>query len=108
MNGNGYIPQYRVQLKEKFSWLTDFFARHDIQLSTSIVTDYFDPAAAMGLAAEMLSSFGSVMENLFLIILTVIFMLFEAFSFPHKLHFALDDPQMRLNPLGFYSPPLAA
>ncbi len=92
-----YIPQYRVQLKEQFSWLTDFFARHDIQLSTSIVTDYFDPAAAMGLAAEMLSSFGSVMANLFLIILTVIFMLFEASSFPHKLHFALDDPQMRLN-----------
>jgi len=90
------IPQYRIQLKEQFTWLTDFFAEHDIQLSSSIVTEYFDPAAAMGLAAEMLSSFGSVMANLFLIILTVVFMLFEASSMPHKLHIALDDPQMRL------------
>jgi predicted PurR-regulated permease PerM len=90
------IPQYRVQLKEQFSWVTQFFSRHNIQLSTTIVTEYFDPAAAMGLAAEMLSSFGSVMANLFLIILTVVFMLFEASSFAHKLHLALDDPQMRL------------
>jgi AI-2 transport protein TqsA len=91
-----HIPEYRVQLKEQFSWLTDFLASHDIKLSSSIVTEYFDPAAAMGLAAEMLSSFGSVMTNLFLIILTVVFMLFESSSFPHKLHLALDDPQMRL------------
>lgn len=51
----------------------------------------------MGMAANMLSGFGSVMANLFLIILTVVFMLFEASSFPIKLHFALDDPEMRLN-----------
>jgi len=85
-----------VQLKEQFTWLTNFLSSHDIQLSSSIVTEYFDPAAAMGLAAEMLSSFGSVMTNLFLIILTVVFMLFESSTFPHKLHLALDDPQMRL------------
>ena len=90
------IPQYREQLTEQFSWLTSFFSRYDIHLSSSIVTEYFDPAAAMGLAADMLSSFGSVMANLFLIILTVVFMLFEAPSFPKKLHFAMDDPQMRL------------
>jgi predicted PurR-regulated permease PerM len=45
----------------------------------------------------MLSGLGSVMANLFLIIITVIFMLFESSSIPKKLHFALDDPQMRLN-----------
>jgi len=92
-----HIPLYRVQLKEQFVWLTNFLSSHDIHLSSSIVTEYFDPAAAMGLAAEMLSSFGSVMTNLFLIILTVVFMLFESSSFPRKLHLALDDPQMRLN-----------
>jgi predicted PurR-regulated permease PerM len=36
------------------------------------------------------------MTNLFLIILTVVFILFESASFPKKLHLALDDPQMRL------------
>lgn len=90
------IPQYRLQLKEQFVWLTSFLSKYNIQISSAILIEYFDPAAAMGLAAHMLSSFGSVMANLFLIILTVIFMLFEASSFPLKLHFALDDPEMRL------------
>ncbi|QBG34549.1 AI-2E family transporter [Litorilituus sediminis] len=92
-----HIPQYREQLKAQFVWLSSFFERYDINISISVLTQYFDPAAAMGLAADMLSGFGSVMANLFLIVLTVVFMLFEASSFPHKLHFAMDDPQMRLN-----------
>lgn len=91
-----HIPQYRTQLQSQFSWLLDFLNQYDIHISSKIFTEYFDPAAAMGLAADMLSGFGSVMANLFLIVLTVVFMLFEASSFPHKLHFAMDDPQMRL------------
>ena len=91
------IPEYRAQLKEQFSWLTSYFLSHDIKVSTSILTEYFDPTVAMGLAAEMLSSFGSVMANLFLIVLTVVFMLFESSSFSHKLHLAFDDPEMRIN-----------
>lgn len=90
------IPQYRLQLKEQFVWLTAFLGRYNVQISSSILLEYFDPAVAMGMAANMLSGFGSVMANLFLIILTVVFMLFEASSFPIKLHFALDDPEMRL------------
>ncbi|MGL1956383.1 MAG: AI-2E family transporter [Colwellia sp.] len=90
------IPQYRLQLKDQFDWLTTFLSKYNIQISSTILIEYFDPAAAMGLAAKMLSSFGSVMANLFLIILTVVFMLFEASSLPLKLHFALDDPEMRL------------
>jgi len=90
------IPQYRAQLKEQFVWLTEFLASYNIKISSAILTEYFDPAAAMNLAANMLSGFGSVMANLFLIVLTVVFMLFEASSFPRKLHFALDDPEMRI------------
>ncbi|WP_220754846.1 AI-2E family transporter, partial [Shewanella sp. KT0246] len=45
---------------------------------------------------NMLSGLGNVMANLFLIILTIIFMLFEAQSLPKKFHLALDDPDMRL------------
>lgn len=90
------IPQYRLQLKDQLSWLTTFLANYNIQISSAILLEYFDPAVAMGMAANMLSGFGSVMANLFLIILTVVFMLFEASSFPLKLHFALDDPEMRL------------
>jgi len=90
------IPEYRVQLKEQFSWLTSTLESYNIQISSEILIEYFDPAAAMGLATDMLSGLGSVMANLFLIIITVIFMLFEASSLPVKLHLALDDPEMRM------------
>ncbi|MBU2871489.1 AI-2E family transporter [Colwellia sp. E2M01] len=95
-----HLPQYRVQLKDQFSWLTEFFSKYDIKISVKILTDYFDPAAAMGLAAEMLSGFGSVMANMFLVILTVVFMLFESSTLPQKIHIALDDPQKRLKQIG--------
>jgi len=90
------IPQYRLQLQEQFSWITQSLAEYNVIISSDILIEYFDPAVALGLAANMLSGFGSVMANLFLIILTVIFMLFEASSFPRKLHLALSDPDMRL------------
>jgi len=90
------IPEYRIQFVEQFAWLTDKLAQYNIIISTDILFEYFDPAAAMGLAANMLSGLGGVMANLFLIILTVIFMLFEAPSLPSKLHIALDDPERRM------------
>ncbi|MBA6233570.1 MULTISPECIES: AI-2E family transporter [unclassified Colwellia] len=90
------LPEYREQLNVQFVWLTAQLADKNIIISPALLMEYFDPAAAMGLAADMLSGLGSVMANLFLIIITVIFMLFEASSIPKKLHFALADPEMRL------------
>jgi predicted PurR-regulated permease PerM len=90
------MPEYRAQLKEQFVWLTSQLDLYNIKISTDLLIEYFDPGAAMGLAADMLSGLGSVMANLFLIIITVIFMLFEASSIPKKLHLALDDPTMRM------------
>lgn len=93
---SGLMPQYRMQLKGQLVWLTTQLANFNIHISASIVAEHFDPSAAMGLAADMLSGLGNVMANLFLIIITVVFMLFEANSVPKKLHLALDDPQMRM------------
>ena len=89
------LPEYRAQLHSQFVWVTEALAKFNIKISNEIVTEYFDPAAALGLATNMLSGLGNVMANMFLIIITVIFMLFEASSLPMKFHFALDDPQMR-------------
>lgn len=90
------LPEYKAQLSEQFVWLTNKLAEYNIQISSDILMQYFDPSAAMSLAADMLSGLGGVMANLFLIIITVIFMLFEASSLPKKLHLALDDPEMRI------------
>ncbi|MGJ8693881.1 MAG: AI-2E family transporter [Thalassotalea sp.] len=90
------LPEYRLQLKEQFSWLIVQLAEYKIQLSKDVIIEYFDPAAAIGLATNMLSGFGNVMANMFLIIITVIFMLFEAPMLPRKIHLSLADPEMRM------------
>ena len=90
------LPEYRIQLQEQFSWLIKWLAGYNIQISKEFVTDHVDPAAALGLATNMLSGFGNVLGNMFLIIITVVFMLFEAPMLPKKIHLSLKDPEMRM------------
>ncbi|MGI1945176.1 AI-2E family transporter [Shewanella glacialipiscicola] len=90
------LPQYRVQLIEQFEWILKKLDNFNIRISKDQVLAYFDPGMALSMTTNMLSGVGNVMANLFLIILTIVFMLFEAQSLPKKLHLALDDPDMRL------------
>ncbi len=90
------LPHYRDQLIERFSWLIERLQSLNIQISKQQFLNYFDPGIALSMTTNMLSGVGNVMANMFLIILTVVFMLFESASLPKKLHIALDDPQMRL------------
>ena len=90
------LPQYRDQLVTQFSWIVDKLQALNIKISKDQVFAYFDPGMALSMTTNMLSGVGNVMANMFLIILTIVFMLFEAQSMPKKLHLALDDPDMRL------------
>ncbi|GGP82736.1 AI-2E family transporter [Shewanella ulleungensis] len=90
------MPVYRQQLIEQFAWIIEKLQTFNIQISKQKVLDYFDPGMALSMTTNMLSGVGNVMANLFLIILTIVFMLFEAQSLPKKFHLALDDPDMRL------------
>lgn len=56
----------------------------------------FSPNSALQLAGNTLARLGGVLSNSFLIILTVIFILAEAASFPHKLNAVLQNPKENL------------
>ncbi|WP_434925871.1 AI-2E family transporter [Shewanella sp. HL-SH8] len=90
------MPVYRAQLIEQFAWVLDKLQSFNINISRDKVLEYFDPGMALSMTTNMLSGVGNVMANLFLIILTIVFMLFEAQDMPKKFHLALDDPDMRL------------
>ncbi|NRB22125.1 AI-2E family transporter [Shewanella sp.] len=90
------LPHYRDQLVEQFGWATEKLQHFNIIISKEQILAYFDPSIALSMTTNMLTGVGGVMANLFLIILTVVFMLFESQTMPKKLHFALDDPEMRL------------
>ncbi len=89
---NEALPGYREGLKSEFSSLLDWLKANGVDLSVSWLTQYFDPGMAMQLAANTLSGFGNVLTNSFLILLTVIFILTEATSFPSKLSHLSRDP----------------
>ncbi|CAH9057482.1 Putative transport protein YhhT [Pseudoalteromonas holothuriae] len=90
------LPSYREQLQSKFLWLVNTAAQYNILIDKQQIISLFDPGKMIDMASSMLTGFGGVMANVFLIILTVVFMLFEAPMITNKVHLALDDPEMKI------------
>ena len=86
------LPFYRERLGGLFESAAGLLASFGVELSRDVV----DPARALGWAGDTLLSLGSVLSNGFLILLTVIFILAEAWTFPRKLHTVLDEPERDL------------
>ncbi|MCP5155439.1 MAG: AI-2E family transporter [Ectothiorhodospiraceae bacterium] len=80
------LPAYRDRVSQLsapvFAWLHG----HGIHVTRQDVSTYVDPGAALDLVRRLFQGFGNVLANAFLILLTVVFILFEASSFRVKLH----------------------
>ena len=79
------LPFYQQRISSEMSHIAEWLSHHSIEIEASKVLDYFDPGKVMQIVSNTLSGFGSTLTNSFLILLTVIFILFEASSFTHKL-----------------------
>lgn len=90
------LPEYKAKLQEEFIWLVDVAGRYNILINKQQLVSMFDPGKMIDVATGMLTGLGGVMANLFLIILTVVFMLFEGPMFSKKIHMALADPDMKM------------
>lgn len=86
------VPVYQENLEEKTAALLGWLSGLGIDFSYEGLEDVLNPGAAMKLAAGMLKGLSGVLTNAFLIVLTVIFILLEASSFPAKLRATLKDP----------------
>ena len=87
------LPGYQTQLKTKLSEFIGWMTSKGIAVPRDTLMDAIDPSAAMQLATGVLAGLGNVMTNALLIFLTVVFMLMEASSFPHKIRQAFGDPE---------------
>lgn len=90
------VPKYRAQLAEQFSWLINQLDALNVKIDKQQLLSYLDPGMAMNMATNVLTSLGGVLTNFLLILLIVLFMLFEAHSIAPKIHIALDDPDMKM------------
>ncbi|MEE4352160.1 MAG: AI-2E family transporter [Desulfatiglans sp.] len=90
------LPMYQAKLQEKTSALFGLLGKLGITFSDKLIFEYVDPGAAMRLASKVLAGLGSILSNSFLILLTVIFILLEAATFPAKLRASFDSSQVSM------------
>jgi len=93
------LPVYEAKLKQQSALIVGWLEKLGLDVSGLALTKIFNPGAVMKLVAVLLNSLGNVLANGFLILMTVIFMLLEASSFPAKLRTVLSDPQSSLTRL---------
>lgn len=94
------LPFYQERLlnfqAEMNAFIQPWAEEFDIPNPLQSVFASFSPNTALELAGNTLSRLGGVLSNGFLIILTVIFILAEAASFPRKLSDVLTNPERDL------------
>lgn len=90
------LPSYQDRLQGKVVELAQWLAAQGIVVSDQTFLNFLNPGSAMALASGLLKGLGNVLTNAFLILLTVIFILMEASSFPIKLRAALRSPEHSL------------
>jgi len=89
-------PQLQQQMTQKLAQAQQLVAPLHINLSTNSLAARLDPNAIMGMATLILSQFSGALTNFVLLLMTVIFMLFEVHHLPYKLRFALINPKIRI------------
>ena len=78
------LPLYQARLEEQMAQFILWLLGHGITVPDATVHDLFNLSAAMGMAGAFLSGIGNALANTFFIVLTVIFIMFEAVALPHK------------------------
>ncbi len=87
------LPGYQQQLTEKTAGLLEWLRGLGWNVSVKLLTDTINPGRAMGIAANTLKGLSGVLTNVFMILLTVVFILFEASTLPKKIAAALSGPE---------------
>jgi predicted PurR-regulated permease PerM len=90
------LPSFDARLREILQSWIEWLDGKGVKVSGARALELLDPGAAMSLAARLLNSVGGLLTNAFLIILTVIFTLLEASSFPGKVKKAFGSGELTL------------
>lgn len=86
------LPFYQNRLDTLVAGASTWLAEMDIEVPANLFEDYFNVGIALEMAGNTLRGLSGALSNGFLILLTVIFILSEASSFPRKLGEVLKDP----------------
>ena len=92
------LPLYQERLQMKAQTLLAWLESMGVErLDKEAILKALDPGASMQLVASLLLGLKAALTNGFLILLTVIFILLEASSFPVKIRAIFSDPEVALS-----------
>ena len=91
------LPLYRSRINAQVFPLIEWLRGRGIDIPTSEYMQYFEPGTAVQLFADLLNGLGKTLSNAFLILLTTVFILFEASSFPRKFRAISKNPEETLD-----------
>jgi len=90
------LPEYEQKLQQQSQSLISALQGFGLEVDSVLLSDYLDPGAAMKMVAQVFSGLGGVLTNTFLILFSVVFILFEATDFPDKVRRAFGHKTMAL------------
>ena len=103
------LPKYRSSLAIPLLQLEPWLQRAGIEVSVEELLKYIDPNAAMTIVTSLLTQLSNAMTSIFLLFLTVVFMLLEVPQLPAKLQqiminifHNLDDAAKKYGKAGNY------
>jgi AI-2 transport protein TqsA len=85
------LPNYKKRFAEEMSNVIAMINNLGLNISYDQVKGYIDPSALMQMVANALRGLGSALTNFILVVMIVIFILFEAVELPKKLSLAVTD-----------------
>ncbi len=91
------LPAYEAKLEQQTAAIVKWLEQLGVDTSSLALTEVFNPGTAVKLTAALLNGLGSALANAFLILMTVIFILLEASTFPGKLFLILGGSQSSLD-----------
>ena len=86
------LPKYRSSLAIPLLQLEPWLQRAGIEVSVEELLKYIDPNAAMTIVTSLLTQLSNAMTSIFLLFLTVVFMLLEVPQLPAKLQQIMVRP----------------
>lgn len=78
------LPVYEAGLRTQLAGMLDALAGLGLVPDATMLGDLLDPAVALKWAADFMAGLGGVLASTFLIVFTVVFLLFEFVALPHK------------------------
>jgi AI-2 transport protein TqsA len=88
------VPQYRASFISPLQAIDPWLQRAGIKVSVDELFKYIDPNSAMTLATRLITQLSNAMSSIFLLLLTVIFMLIEVPQLPIKLQQLMSRPEV--------------